>query len=146
MQSGGRRGHRTRCFCIDGLVAGRVGGIGLMRNIRGERHTARAFDQRINIGAVMKTQFVKLACAPQHLGLGAAFQEQTHAGTRRFAGAHLCQHAGVGAIENAFDQHLDLSTALLVAGQTRINHTRVVHHQHIASLQKFRQFAKVLVG
>ena len=136
MQAGGGGGHRAGRFCVDRLITRGSGGTGLMRDVGRQGHAAGAFDQREDVGAVEKTQFVKFAGAPQHLGRGPAIQQQTHAGARRLAGTHLRQHARAVAIENALDQHLDLSAALLVPGQARVDHTRVVHHQHVAGLDQ----------
>lgn len=60
-------------------------------------------------------------------------KDDTAARLGRFAGADMCQC--MMGIDHALNQRLDLAATLFLAKQTRLDHARVVKHQHIACPQ-----------
>ena len=100
--------------------------------------------EREHVVAIEKLQFEKFARAAEHFDGHAMREQQAAARARGFARAHLREHAA--CIEHALDQHLDLAAALLAAGEPRLDHARVVHHQHVAGGDKRGKFAEHAVA
>ncbi|MCY1231077.1 hypothetical protein D9M72_435130 [compost metagenome] len=132
MQARGGRGHRAGAARVDGLVAGFVVGVRVVRDIRRQRQAAVALDQvQRRLGEAQREELVHARAHGD--GEGVVGQMQRAALGRGLGGAHLGQH-GVG-IDHALDQHLDLAAAGLVAKEARLDHAGVVEDQQVVGTQ-----------
>lgn len=81
-------------------------------------------------GVLWQAQTIKLAFPAKYLGLKRIFKTQETPRFGRLAGTYLRQYLRFS--DQAFDQHLDLSPALLLAEQSGMQDTGIVHYQQIA--------------
>jgi len=79
----------------------------------------------------------------QILGLATAVDQDLRPRLRRFAGAHMGQHAMT--VEHPLHQNLQLAAGRLLAKQPRRNHPGIVEHHQIARAQMLKQISELTV-
>ena len=142
MQSRRRRGHRARRARVHRLVARLVG----LHPPRVRCRAAAAPCRVDRAASKTSSRYRRSAreeirrCRSSTVARTSSARMQHAARPRRMARAHLRQR--VMGVEHALDQHLDPAAAGLASQQARLDHARVVEHEHVARLHQLRQVAK----
>ncbi|MDT4832384.1 hypothetical protein FQZ97_659400 [compost metagenome] len=132
MQARGRCRHGARIARVDGLVAGLVVGVGVVRDVRRQRQAPVALDQvQRRRGEAQREELVHARADRDREGVFGQVQRAALGG--RFRGAHLGQHGM--RVQHALHQHLDLAAARLVAEEACLDHARVVEDQQVFRAQ-----------
>ena len=152
VQAGGGGGHGTLVLGVDGLVALRVGGLGVALDVLRQRGLAHLGDGLLELLVGAIEQEAQRAAAAggvvDHLGhqLVVLPEVQLVADPDLAGGVH--QHVPEQAVAVQFAQHEDLDLGaglLLVAPHARGEHAGVVQHEHVALVEIVEDVAELLV-
>ncbi|KGD43715.1 hypothetical protein DO70_6589 [Burkholderia pseudomallei] len=128
VQAGRRRGDGARVRGEHRLIAGLVGRVGRVLDVRRQRQPAVALDQHeAVVGEVQREERLD-ALADRHVErIG---ERERGAGRRALARADLRERGALAG--DALDQHLDLAAACLATEEARLEHLRVVEDEQVA--------------
>ncbi len=144
MQTGGRRGDCTRMVRVHRLITFAVARIIRTFDVRRERNMTDAFENFRHGSIHLERQSVKFPLTLLHGHGNISFQRQFLSMLRRLARAQLGKHTM--GIQNTLHQHFDAPATVLVAKETRGDHTRVVAHQQIARPQQRGQIGETQIA
>ena len=142
MQAGGRRRHCARLARVDGLVARLVFVARPPRRCMAAAAPRRARSSTSNTSSRPRnSKTIQIVLALQHAHLHARRVRSARVPAR---GAWLARTSAstCAVIEHPLDQHLDPAAAVLVAEQPRLDHARVVEHQHVGGREQPGRSAK----
>ena len=140
VQPGGGGGHGAFAAGIDGLVALAVRQFVLAGDVWRQRHVAVLLEQGDQWCLAQETQFEQGVSAALDDGMYIALEDQLRAWLGRFARTQMSQPAM--GVQRAFQQHLDLAAARLLAEQACWNHAGIIEYHHIAGFEPRQQIGE----